>query len=61
MKLSKLKDGETFLTDTGVKFQVMLMTKKEKTDRKEFIKCKHLESGIDYFLENKMIIRKCNT
>ncbi len=57
MKLSKLIPGDTFKTDTGIKFQVLLMNKAEKKKYKEHLKCRRIDSGETYFLNKDDRIR----
>ena len=58
MKLSKLKPSETFKTDSGELFQVLLMNKTQQRMHKERIKCRHIESS-EIFYFNDIIVTKC--
>lgn len=59
MKLSKLIPGDTFLTDSNVKFQVLLMNKAEIKKYKNQFKVRRLDKPETYFMSD-IIIRKLN-
>ena len=60
MKLSKLNPGDVFLSDSGVEFQVLMMTKLEQNRNKDKFKVRRLDTSEIFFITD-LIIRKNGT
>jgi len=57
MKLTNLNPGDTFLSDSGIEFQVLLMNKSEERHHKKMVKVRRLDTG-EIFYFSEMIVRK---
>jgi hypothetical protein len=62
MKIANLKLNDIFLTDSGVKFQLLIsfdmFTRDEKLKHPDRFKCVNLDTGEMFYLMDNMLIRK---
>jgi hypothetical protein len=57
MRIKELTPGDTFLTDSGIKWQLLLINKAEQKKYKNMFKARRLDTSEEHYIDN-LIIRK---